>query len=144
MEVSLHYSKYPYERIHDSLSSVFEALDKKYLAAVMFSVYSIDMEMEPKDLLEKQVNLSISLLLLALMLMLLWCWLSYTFKIQHAANGSTQLSASFAGADPMLCTAENVKAQAIQLIRALVSITNNLDPLPENRLVTIKMEFNGT
>lgn len=68
---------------------------------------------------------------------------SYTYKIQYDTNGSSALSTSFTGVKTLDCSPEHVKVQAIQMIRSLVSITNNLDPLPSNRLITMKILFNG-
>ncbi|DAZ99122.1 TPA: hypothetical protein N0F65_008427 [Lagenidium giganteum] len=102
------------------IMAVFEALNKKYLEALMLGVYALRPGNEPGKLLE-----------------------SYTYNIQHGESGGTQLTTSFAGEIPIKYTAENVKDQAIQLIRSLVSITTNLDPLPPNRLITMKLTFNS-
>ncbi|TMW55546.1 hypothetical protein Poli38472_010428 [Pythium oligandrum] len=99
---------------------VFEALEKKYLETLIFCIYSTSVTKQPHELLE-----------------------SYTYKIQHASSGSTKLATSFTGSNSMDCSPENVKAQAIQMIRSLVSLVNSLDPLPEQRLITIKMIFNS-
>lgn len=68
---------------------------------------------------------------------------SYTYKIHYDPSGSSSLSTSFTGVKSLNCSPEHVKVQAIQMIRSLVSITNNLDPLPSNRLITMKIMFNG-
>ncbi|KAH9086808.1 hypothetical protein Ae201684P_000226 [Aphanomyces euteiches] len=100
-------------------AGMFEAMDKKYLAQSVFCIYAVGKNKTPENLLE-----------------------SYTYKFKNSSEGS-QLSTSFTGTHPVDSRPENVKSQAIQMIRNLVSITNTLEPLPKNRFVTMKMTYNA-
>ncbi|KAH9089138.1 hypothetical protein LEN26_019245 [Aphanomyces euteiches] len=101
-------------------AGMFEAMDKKYLAQSVFCIYAVGKNKTPENLLE-----------------------SYTYKFKNSSEGS-QLSTSFTGTHPVDSRPENVKSQAIQMIRNLVSITNTLEPLPKNRFVTMKMTYNDS
>lgn len=69
---------------------------------------------------------------------------SYVYNIENTENGASRLSTSFTGANHLDLSPDKVKAQAIQMIRSLVSISNTFNPLPSNRILTMKMFFNGS
>ncbi|KAF0718694.1 Aste57867_1544 [Aphanomyces stellatus] len=99
-------------------AGIFDAMGKNYLDQAVFCIYALGKNKSPDHLLE-----------------------SYTYKVKNTVDGST-LSTSFTGMQPIDSHPENVKAQAIQMIRNLVSITNTLEPLPKNRFITMKLSFN--
>ncbi|CCI44159.1 unnamed protein product [Albugo candida] len=99
---------------------VFEALEKKYLESLIFCIHSLKEENEPGQLLE-----------------------SYTYTIQQDEHGDTLLSTDFNGLGTLHCSTDDVKAQAIQMIRTLVKIVNTLSPLPECRMLTMRVSLNA-
>ncbi len=113
----------------------FLALEKEYLEQMIFCIYTIGKENLPDSLLERYNSLMYRHFTVKLH--------SYTFKFRHT-SGTATFSTSFTGNQQMNSSAENVKAQTIQLVRSLVSITNSLEPLPANRLITMKLVYNGT
>ncbi|KDO32048.1 hypothetical protein SPRG_03266 [Saprolegnia parasitica CBS 223.65] len=98
----------------------FEALEKEYLEQVVFCIYAVGKDAKPDKLLE-----------------------SYSFKIRNTPDATT-LTTNFLGDEVVSSDPEKIKDQAIQMIRSLVSITNSLDALPGNRLLTMKLTYNET
>ncbi|EQC39480.1 hypothetical protein, variant 1 [Saprolegnia diclina VS20] len=98
----------------------FEALEKEYLEQLVFCIYAVGKDAKPDKLLE-----------------------SYSFKIRNTPDATT-LTTSFLGHEVVSSDPEKIKDQAIQMIRSLVSITNSLDALPGNRLLTMKLTYNET
>lgn len=66
---------------------------------------------------------------------------SYVYKIK-----SKQLSVEQNGKETFLtdCTAQTARVQAIQLMRTLISMTNSLQPLPQDRTIRLKLRFNAS
>ena len=91
---------------------VFEALEKKYLRCMMFGIYQLDSNGD-KNLIE-----------------------CYTFKVSYPDSESVQVKMN---GDNL--TSDNIRNQAIMLVRTLVTMCNTLSPLPGDRYLTMKLYY---
>lgn len=60
-----------------------------------------------------------------------------TTRTRKMRNGQEEKSTSTIG------DKELTKKDVVRTIRSLISMTNALEPLPENRMITMKLLFNG-
>lgn len=108
---------------------VFEAINKKYLKAMVFGVY-VD-ENFPTTMTE-----------------------CYNFNVSYPENGSVDLSIAESSCSKKakqqakrnqqslsLTSKEDIKKATIQLLRTLISITQTLKPLPDQRSLTMKLFY---
>ncbi|OQS03930.1 HORMA domain-containing protein 2 [Thraustotheca clavata] len=97
----------------------FVALEKEYLEKIDFCIYGVRENLKPDKLLER-----------------------YTFKLSSIRNG-VMMTTNFTERSFDTSNPYTVKSQAIALIRSLISITNVLQALPNNRVLTMKLQYNG-
>ena len=88
-----------------------KALEKKYLRTIVFGIY--DSGSGPKKLLE-----------------------CYTFKVSYPSLNEIEVSMN---GDRL--TPDSIRGQAIMMVRTLVTMCSTLDPLPQDRFLTMKLYY---
>jgi hypothetical protein len=92
--------------------SVFDALEKQYLRSMTFWIYQTQKDGQNKTLEE------------------------YSFTVEYPTA-----DCRYAKVNKAKVTMENTKQQAVSFIRCLVEFTNTLETLPEERFLTLKLEY---
>lgn len=110
---------------------VFPAIEKEYVHSVSFCIYSLSGKKKKADKLLESYTIklkfdrghSVGLT---------------TTRTHKMRNGHEEKSTSTIG------DKELTKKDVIRMIRSLISMTNALEPLPENRMITMKLLFNDS
>eukprot|EP00750_Incisomonas_marina_P010111 INCI16244.1.p2 GENE.INCI16244.1~~INCI16244.1.p2 ORF type:complete len:346 (-),score=62.88 INCI16244.1:2271-3308(-) len=99
---------------------VFMALEKQYLKSMTFCIYTQPNQSKPRTLVE-----------------------SYSYEVEYPEAGKAQvhLAGSSQGSASDRFAMGRVRAQAISLMRGLVTMCSTLKPLPLSKILDIEVEF---
>lgn len=103
---------------------VFDALDKHYLRAIVFAIYTANDECKDGKLIE-----------------------AYNYKITYPAKEECEVECISSGGGAnggngsINFTADSIRNQAVVMIRTLITMCSTLEPLPNDRWINMKLFY---